>query len=400
MATILCVWELGTDLGHLSSLRLPVEVALAQGHRVVLALRQLHRAKEVFGEMSVTYLQAPFKQSPRAGEQQAFLSYTHLIGHQCFSGSQELAMYLHAWRSLYALVQPDIVLFEHSPTALIAAHDHAFKKILVGNGFTAPTPAQDGLAPFLPFPTTQRTPELFAGLLRDDAVLLACINQALRETEAPQMPALHTVYSQANATFRMTWPELDQFGADPNQRYLGVEPPLLRLPPQWPSGEGPRVFGYLHAIPSLESLLRDLLAAGVCALLFVRNLPPVLRARYSGPQMRFVDQPIDLADVARQAAWVINLGNHSTAATFAAAGVPQLIIPLHQEHLFLALRLVSQGSAVMAFQDQAAYSAAIGALQTNPGIRHQARLLQAQMAPHAALGARDYIADVLAQNCT
>jgi hypothetical protein len=54
----------------------------------------------------------------------------------------------------------------------------------------------------------------------------------------------------------------------------------------------------------------------------------------------------------------------------------------------------------MVFQDQTAYSAAIGALQTNPGIRRQARALQAQMAPDAELCARDYIAEVLAENCT
>lgn len=396
MATILCVWELGTDLGHLSSLRLPVEVALGQGHQVVLALRQLQRAKEVFGEMPVTYLQAPFRQSPGAGDKQAFLSYTHLIAHQCFSGSQELAMYLRAWRSLYALIQPDVVLFEHSPTALIAAHDQGFRKVLVGNGFTAPSPGEDTAAPFLPFPTTQRIPTVQEGLRRDDTALLACINLALNEVGAPVLPGLHSIYNQAKAKLLMTWPELNHFGAASANMYLGVEPPLPRPMPQWPEGGGARVFGYLHAVPSMEALLKDLLEAGVCALLFVRHLPPDLRERYSGPNMRFIDYPVDLAEVARHASWVINLGNHSTAATFAAAGVPQLLIPLHQEHFFLALKLVAQGSAVMAFQDQSGYSAAIGALQTNAAIRRQARALQLQLAPFSATDARVRIAHALA----
>ena len=396
MATVLCVWEQGGNLGHLSTLRLPVEVALEAGYKVFLAVRQLNHAKDLLGDMPITYLQAPFKQNPVPAGQQSFLSYTHLISHQCFSDSQELGMYLRAWRGLFALVRPDVVLFEHSPTALIAAHDHSFKKVLVGNGFSAPSPARDAQAPFLPFPTTQLTAEVVAGLLQDDSALLACINQALRDIDAPQLPALHAIYSQAQATFRITWPELDHLGPDPNVRYLGVEPPVPRAPAQWPNVQGPRVFGYLQAIPSLEALLRDLLAAGVCALLYVRNLPPALRDRYSGPQLRFLDHLVDLAAVAQQADWVINHGNHSTAATFAAAGVPQLIIPLHQEHLFLALRVVAQGSAVMAFQDQNAYGAAITALQTNAGIRQQALALQAKMTPHAALGARAYIAQVLA----
>jgi UDP:flavonoid glycosyltransferase YjiC (YdhE family) len=309
-------------------------------------------------------------------------------------------MYLQAWRTLFSLIQPDVVLFEHSPTALIAAHDKTFRKVLVGNGFFVPSPGSDPHAPFLPFPTTQLSPEVVAGLMHDDAALLACINRALFGVNAPPLPALHAMFNQVDASLLMTWPELDHFGAQAQRKYMGVEPPLARVSPQWPEGEGPRVFGYLSAIPSLETLLNDLVAAQVCALLFVRNLPPTLRERFSGPQMRFADQPVDLAEVARQAAWVINSGNHSTAATFAAAGVPQLIIPLHQEHLFMALRLVSQGSAVMAFQDQSAYSAAISALQTNPRIREKARALQAQIPPYDATAAHSLVAQALSLHRT
>jgi hypothetical protein len=38
MATVLCVWEQGDNLGHLANLRLPVEEALRLGHRVVLVI--------------------------------------------------------------------------------------------------------------------------------------------------------------------------------------------------------------------------------------------------------------------------------------------------------------------------------------------------------------------------
>ena len=53
MARLLCVWELGTDLGHLSQLRLPIEVALQLGHMVYLAARQLDHIRAVLGNMPV-----------------------------------------------------------------------------------------------------------------------------------------------------------------------------------------------------------------------------------------------------------------------------------------------------------------------------------------------------------
>jgi hypothetical protein len=359
-----------------------------------LAVRQLTYAKEVLGDLPVTYVQAPHKHAPRQGGHREFLSYTHLLAKQCFGGADELQMYLSAWRALYGLVQPDVVLFEHSPTALVAAHDHDFRKVLVGNGFAAPLPATNLDAPFLPFPTTALTPGAVEALRHDDQALLQCIHQAQRNVHAPALPALHTIYTQVHDTLLWTWPALDHLGAQPTRRYLGVAP-VQRDPPVWPDAAGPKVFGYLRNMSALEALLRDLHAADVCALLFVRDLPEPLRQRYSGSRMRFIDQQVDLALVAQQADWVLSHGNHGTVATFAQAGVAQLLIPLHHEHLFLALRLVAQGAAVMAMQDQSGYRTAIDALLTNPLIARQAQALKMKLTPYSAGDARAAVARVI-----
>lgn len=378
MARILCVWELGSDLGHLSHLRLPIEVALQLGHEVYLAARQLDRIPEVLGHMPVQCLQAPFKQNVLSADQAAFPSYTHLIARQCFSGADELEMYLRAWRSIFDLVRPDLVLFEHSPTALIAARGYGFKKVLVGNGFSIPPKSAASSDPFAPFVTRPQTAEIWAGLRSDDAVLMQVINMALSRLGVPGLPSLSDIYAQADEQFMMTLPLLDHFGERPGQRYLGIEPPGALQAPQWPSGAGPKVFGYLHAFASLERLLRDLKAAKVCALLHVRDLPPALKEAYAGEGMHFTDQLIDLLKVAEQADWVINHGNHGTAACFLRAGLPQLLIPRHQEHLFVSLRLVAQGCAVMAYQDQSGFSAEIATMAVSQLIRQRAIQAQAQ----------------------
>lgn len=370
MARILCVWELGADLGHLSHLRLPIATALQLGHEVYLAARQLKRARDVLGDMPIVYLQAPFKQDVAAADQSAFLSYTHLLVHQCFSGVDELEMHVRAWRALFELVRPDLVLFEHSPTALIAAHAYSFKKVLVGHGFSIPPLAVEG--PFAPFVTTPRTADFQTALQADDAVLLQVINLALHRLGAKPLGALTDIYAQADEQFLMTLPALDQFGERAGQHYLGVEPPQPHSPPPWPTGAGPKVFAYLHAIPALERLLKDLHSSGVCALLFIRGLPPDLRSAYTSEHIRFIDQPVDLGLIAQQAAWVISHGNHNTVATFMRLGIPQLLIPLHQEHLFAALRLKNQGCALMAYQDQSGFLSEISALQADRRLRQRA----------------------------
>ena len=391
MATILCVWELGTDLGHLSTLRLPVEIALAQGHRVVMALKEGHNVRQVFGEWPIQYLQAPFRKPSSADISSPIPSFTHLLIRQCFDSREELAGYLRAWNDIFDSVQPNVVLFEHSPTALIAAYGCGFKKVLVGNGFTAPPGHHQAGEPFLPFPTTTPRPDVLLGLLQDDDEVLKLINSARLQLQLSELPDMHSIYDQVDDCFLMTWPVLDAFGPRPGAPYLGIEPPQSQKPPEWPSGHGPRVFGYLHAFPSVRSLLRDLRSCQVKAVLFIRNLTPEWRDSFQGSGLEFVSQPVDLNRVASEADWVINHGNHSTAAHFASRGVAQLLIPLHQEQLFLARNLERHGAAVIGYQDQEFFLGLMSALSQDTRYRRKAASVAQQCDQNHTVAARTYI---------
>lgn len=382
MAKVLFVWEQGSDLGHLSQLRLAVVMALEQGHRVYLAARHLHRVPEIWQDLPVTCLQAPFKQTVAKLDQSAFPSFTHLLAHSCFSSVQELQMLLKAWCALYDLIEPELVLFEHSPTALIAAYSYTFGKIIVGNGFTIPPQPTDSSTPFAPFLNMPDTPQVRDGLLHDDAEVLKLINLSLKSIGVTELPKLHDIYAQADARFLMTWTVLDHFGDRPGERYLGVELPAKRSRPLWPDGEGARVFGYLHAVPGIERLLHALVQRKDRAILLVRNLPDAVKAQFANASIRFTDELQDLGAIAHEAHWVINHGNHSTVATFLRYGVPQLIVPLHQEHLLMGLRLLKLECAVVAYQDQSSYQEEM-ALVSTPAMRQRA-LEAARFCPDAA----------------
>jgi hypothetical protein len=174
---------MGAELGHVSKLRHPIEIALDMGLQVFLAARELRRVKLILGDMPITYLQAPLKHKDTSPEP-LFLSYAQMLGRQCFSDVDEMEMLLRAWGSLFDLVQPDIVLFEHSPLALVAAYGRRFKKVLAGSGFMIPPLPLQPTDPFAPFITTQRTPELMETLRAHDIALLGAINQAVARTGA------------------------------------------------------------------------------------------------------------------------------------------------------------------------------------------------------------------------
>jgi hypothetical protein len=381
MARLLCVWEQGGQLGHLNRLKRPIELALQMGHEVFLAARELRNVKAVMGDLPITLLQSPFKQNlDNAGADQ-YLSYTHMLTRQCFSDADELDALTRAWRSLFDLVQPQAVLFDHSPTALVGALSHRFKKIVIGYGFEIPPAFAGPDVPFGRFPTTPDTQQVHSALLKDDSALLGCINQVLMRQSAAPLGRLTDIYAQVDHTLCLTWPALDPFGPRADLQYLGSQSLEGGQVPQWPPGVGPKVFGYLQAFPSLPQLLQDLQSAGVRALLCVRDAPDQwVQSQPIGP-VRLTNALVDMRCVASEADWAISHGNHTTAATLARAGLPQLLIPRHQEQLFLSLRLVRRGSAAMVFQDQTGFSAAIAAMRDQPLLATQARLLQTELAP-------------------
>jgi hypothetical protein len=375
MARVLFVWEQGSNLGHLSHLRAPMQVAQELGHTLTLAARELHRIPDVLSGLRFGLLQAPFKQNVPQVNADAIQCYAELLAAQCFASPQELLLYVRAWRSIFDACRPDLVFFEHSPTAQVAAWAYGFRKVVIGSGFTVPV--TDGeVAVLQPFPTASPSSEACAQRSQHEQQVLEMINQVHAVQDAPAMHNLAELYTQAPVHALMTMPASDCFGPRQSGHYLGIKPMERKAAPVWPEGDGPKVFGYLVNFPGLPQLLSALEQAGVRGLLFVRDLPAELRARFACVRLTFVEQLQDLQQVAAQADWVLHHGNHATSAEFLAAGTPQLAIPLHQEHLFCALRLVEQACGLLAYQDQPSFVEVVQAMGTRVDLRDGARAAQ------------------------
>jgi hypothetical protein len=155
MARILLTWELGGGFGHLMNLRpLAIELA-ARGHQVFLAAGDLSRVAGVFAagsgqcsvvggqlapgsaegseapsprpsptgrgsERGITVLPAPWK-TTRTKTVETIVTYADLLLNIGFGDGEAFTVHLQAWRNLYELVQPDLLVCDHSPTALLAA---------------------------------------------------------------------------------------------------------------------------------------------------------------------------------------------------------------------------------------------------------------------------------------
>jgi UDP:flavonoid glycosyltransferase YjiC (YdhE family) len=270
-----------------------------------------------------------------------------------------------------------VLVADHAPTALLAA------RVIAPEGQPAPW-AGNGGAPlrralatvsfFVP-PTQAPLPALPdgrqadpRGLAEAEAIVLRCCNavQAALAAAGSQVQALTAVHELFGADLRLvpTWPEFDAYAREPGGRdgvtYLGpLQPPSHGLPPQWPEPAGlenaPRLFAYLKGnYPTIDAVLQALTRAPARTLAWVPGLSTAQRQRFDGGRLRLATAPLALDAVLAQADALLGHGGAATTFAALAAGVPQLLLPMHAEQRVQALRTAAHAGGRWLAQDAAA----------------------------------------------
>ena len=127
MSRILYAWELGMGYGHVGSV-LPLAMRLQErGHEIVFALRDLSHAERFLGRRGFALLQAPVWMGDKRGPELP-VSYADMLANFGFPDRAGLTAMVRAWRGLYALVRPDLLMIDHGPTALLAARGTGLRR--------------------------------------------------------------------------------------------------------------------------------------------------------------------------------------------------------------------------------------------------------------------------------
>lgn len=337
MKTILFVWELGSAYGHAAPLTAIAKAIAAaskdQGTEInlVFALRDPILGRRIVGPghivLPVPHLQHLTPIAEHSG------SYTDLLIVHGFGKRDELTLALAAWDDLFSLVKPDLIVADHSPTAILAAKG-SIPTIVTGNGFTVPP------ADLKQFPALRRNLPPPAS----QAVILDVINKVQADRGRLQLAQLPQLL-QGEGRIIFTLPHLDPYEGIRSEPLLG--PYQTGLEPA-PLPENPAMFYYGQSghkdVDDITWALIETAYPKIC----VFSGPVSVSGKVlqdSGAEVHFT--PPLLADVLNRSSLVISHGGSGVAQAALKIGRPQVVLPIHFESMVTAAQLEATGTAVV-----------------------------------------------------
>lgn len=337
---ILLAWELGGGLGHVSKLMLLAERLLAAGYEVWAACQNLTSAEATLGRLGVRIVQSPIWTSGYGNVPEP-VNYAGILARKGWLSHEGLVGMARGWSNLVDAIMPCLIVANHAPTLLLGIRERNIPIVYADSPFGIPPRTA-------PFPNMRywQGPELVPIMEAVETRVLDTANLALATLGQAPLPRLCDLFQGVDACL-LGFPELDHYPERTGvANYLGpLHAETWGESPDWPDGEGKRVFVYLdpgHAL--FEPLLNQLARLPCRALVFAPKLPDALVIELSKPNIAVRNRPQRMSEVLQQAALVIHHAGNGVASHALKAGVPLLMLPNHLEQTLFALRVGELGA--------------------------------------------------------
>ena len=390
MATIALIWELGSDYGHIGRF-LPIAQALRErGHRPVMVLRDISRADEMLSPYGLDYLQAPLWLPPVSGLPLA-LNFTESLFLFGFLQPSGLLSISKAWRQLWSLLKPDLMVFDHAPTALLAARGLGIPRLITGNSFAVPP----DVTPLPPYRWWDGAPST-ARLMDTENRLVSIANQVLTSLSAPLISKVGDLYA-AESTLITASPELDVYGRRLGQPFIGAINTIDHgVTPKWPGTRSRKVFAYLKAqAPVFEQVVKALSRVDASVLIFAQGISRQQIQKLQSANLAFSESPVIMRQVCVQCdVAVCHAGG--MVDVMLNAGVPLLLLPLQMEQTMTSKRVEQIGCGLLFLPDfpPTMLERHLSKLLTDPGFKQRAT---AHAANRAGLTQESAVARLIAE---
>lgn len=385
MKRITITWEMGQGFGHLNRLhKLAVELS-DQGHDVTLILYNPKQITHYFpAEETVKYQTLS---SPRIPYQKLTASrkpenYSEILLTSIYYDQNIIEISVKKWRDQIVALNPDLVIFDASPTPMLACRGLRAKKINLGDGFFIPPDRS-------PLPAFNMTKNISVSALANaEKNLISNINSALKKLSTSPISNIHAIYG-CDEEALLSFTELDIYAQHrTNQNYIGaIRNERFGLQEcLWTDSTAPKVLGYLsNNHPGLANILNALKRSAFEAHLFIPGHNDI-----SDGNLKVYSEPFDLYDALKKAHVFINHGGHSSIAAAVCSGVPSVILPTYQEQFLSAQLCINNqlGTGINPYSEEDTIITSIQDTKDDPDMSYALKLTKnkySHLAPNDAL---------------
>jgi UDP:flavonoid glycosyltransferase YjiC (YdhE family) len=272
-------------------------------------------------------------------------TFADILSNAGWSDAAELSRLVAQWRKLVDDCRPDVVVCNFAPTPLLAAQGHAAKGAIFGTGFYSPPE-------IWPLPDLCPWRNNYPDRLRmtEDRVC-DVLNAQLRLQGVEPVEHITQLFQRADANLLATYPEMDHYPGRVNCDYVGPWGELPGLAPEWPEGDGPRVFAYLKPMESLSYLLSYIRGRGWPAIVYAPGAERVT-AQFVARTLRVAERPLDIRQVAATCDLAILNAGHNATLRILLNGKPVLAQPLSGEQHLVAENVERLGAGLNVLPNQ------------------------------------------------
>jgi len=340
MAKILFTWELGEGSGHIVPHFDLLSRLVKKGHQVYFAAKNLSLAVKNLEHIGVNCIQAPIHPIISKKDQIRVYTYANLLNNIGYYDKNIIIGMIYGWYNLYKILNPQLIIFDHSPTALLASKDLKIKRIIYGLGFYTPpeTYPLENMNVFQMLDKDQR--------IVDEKRLITQINHSIKRINFSPLKTVYEIFKTDTNIFR-TYKELDHYPSRQmnSVTYLGlVGSPNIGSRPKWPKGSK-RIFAYLKPCKALPEILYLLKKNQFSTLVVCNGINLDFQKKHRSPYLYFTSKLYDQLKILNDCELTITNGT-GTATESLLAGKPVLMLPTNLEQLMTAYRVQEIGSGL------------------------------------------------------
>lgn len=346
MRRILFCWELGEDYGHLGKILALTNAFTDRSIEFYIASKDLSSASKINWPANVKLIQAPIWLRSNKLALKAS-SYAEILLYKGYDSYRHLKILADAWSAIFDLVSPDVILFDYSPSALLAASNLSIPKIIISNPYLTPAPGTStiNLTPGSDFDESKAA-EIHQWVINT-------INSVRHDYHSPPIEAIGDLFI-ADATFLSGFSETDYFGAyRSNVTYCGaaLATSIGTQDPRWKPGFSKKSIAYLkHRDPRSSIILQILASMQARTLCFYSESKLEDIKEFSDSSLIVSNIPFNLTDAYGEAGAIICHGGQGVVNEALNRGIPLILVPTQAEQYFISEKIKMMGMGIIIYK--------------------------------------------------